>query len=237
MRIQYASDLHLDDGPCPLRLEHIQGDVLVLAGNLHERIPLLGENLAHLAWAGIPVLLVPGDREAMTLPWENPAKSLRSMIPEGPVILDREEIILFGVRFLGCTLWSDFSWNVSPKKGPEGAFLPELRDAMREERAGLLDRLAFPFHGPTVVVTHFAPSPLSLPGDMVDSEESSLSFTTLESMILRYQPALWIHGHAPLSVNYRICETRIVSNPYGSLEKDVTLTRNPFFLPEKTLIL
>ncbi len=180
MRIQYASDLHLDYGPCPLTLEHIQGDVLVLAGNLHERIPLLGENLAHLAWAGIPVLFVPGDREAMSLPWENSAKSLRSMIPEGPVILDREEIILFGVRFLGCTLWSDFSWNVSPKKGPEGAFLPELRDAMREERAWSSIASPSPSMTPRLSSPTLPPPPFPFPG-IWSTRKRALSLSQLSN--------------------------------------------------------
>ena len=237
MKIQYASDLHLDQGLCPLTPDHIGGGVLVLAGNLHEKIPLLGEDLARLAATGIPVLFVPGDREAVNLPWENSAKSSRSMIPEGPVILDREEVILYGVRFLGCTSWGSFGGTVALQKGPEGPFLPEIRDRQREERAWLLDRLSVPFNGPTVVVTHFAPSPLSLPPDLADSPESSRCFTALESSIFRYKPTLWIHGHAPLSVDYRIGTTRIDSNPFIFPEKNLTMTKNPFFSPDKTVVL
>ncbi len=237
LKIQYASDFHLDHGPCPLAPDHIQGDVLVLAGNLHERVPLLGEDLTGLAVAGIPILFVPGDREAMALPWENSSGFLRSLIPEGLAVLDQEEVILFGVRFLGCTFWGDFTWKTERRKDLEGVWSLELLDRHREERAWLLERLSRPFPGPTVVVTHFAPSPLSLPDDMVESAESSLYFTALESMILRYQPALWIHGHAPLSVDYRIWKTRIVSNPFGYLEKDSKMMKNPFFSPEKMVVL
>ena len=237
MKIQYASDLHLDQGPCPLTPDHICGDVLVLAGNLHEKIPLLGEYLACLAVTGIPVLFVPGNREAVNLPWENSARSLRSMIPDGPEILDREEVILYGVRFLGCTSWGEFGGQVALPNEPEGAFLPELCDRHQEERSWLLDRLSVPFHGPTVVVTHFAPSPLSLPPDLADSSESSRCFTALESSIFRYEPTLWIHGHAPLSVDYRIGTTRIVSNPFIFPKKNLTMTKNPFFSPEKTVVL
>ena len=239
VRIQYASDLYLDHGHRPLPPGHVRGDVLVLAGNLQEKIPFLRDYLTTLAQAKVPVLFVPGDREAMALPWDNSLGAMRALIPDGPIILDRVEILIDGVRFLGCTLWNDVAGGVSVKEKPflKQFWSLESLERHRNDRAWLLERLSLRFSGPTVVVTHFAPSTLSLPEDYIDGAPDSPYFSGLESMICGYRPDLWIHGHTPLSVDYRIWKTRIVSNPFGSLGEKGELRENPFFSPEKTVVL
>ena len=61
MKIQYASDLHLEFGSDPIRPEDVLGDVLVLAGDLHSKPSRLAQWLAALPPR--PTLLVPGNRE------------------------------------------------------------------------------------------------------------------------------------------------------------------------------
>ena len=237
VRIQYASDLYLDHGYRPLPSGHIQGDVLVLAGNLQEKIPFLRDYLTTLAQTKVPILFVPGDREVLALPWDTSLGALRTLMPEGPIILDRMEILIYGVRFLGCSLWTNVADDVREKSLSKQFWSLESLERHRNDRAWLLERLSLPFSGPTVVVTHFAPSALSFPSDWGDRPEDSSYFTGLESMICAYRPALWIHGHTPLSVDYRLWKTRIVSNPFGSLGEEGKVSENPFFSPEKLVAL
>ena len=237
LKIQYASDLYLDHGHRTLPPGHIQGDVLVLAGNLQEKIPFRRDYLTILAQTKVPVLFVPGDREAMALPSDNSLGAMRALMPEGPIILDRVEILIYGVRFLGCTLWTDVAGIEKEESLLKRFWSLEALERHRNDRAWLLERLSLPFSGPTVVVTHFAPSTLSLPTECIDGPEDSPLFTGLESMICAYRPSLWIHGHTPLSIDYRLWKTRIVSNPFGSLGEEGKVRENPFFSPEKTVVI
>lgn len=87
---------------------------------------------------------------------------------------------------------------------------------MREHQASraYLERvLAEPHDGPKVVVTHHAPSPLSL-----DPAHDQLNFcyaSNLANLLEDVGPDLWVHGHIHRAVDYTIGNTRIVSNPHG----------------------
>jgi len=88
-------------------------------------------------------------------------------------------------------------------------------------------KLEEPFDGPTVVVTHHAPSELSLhqryreaPGHLNSSYASNL-----EHML--GSAALWVHGHTHDSADYTLSDTRVVCNPRGYAPGHV----NPDFEP------
>ena len=74
-------------------------------------------------------------------------------------------------------------------------------------------RNAFP--GPTVVVTHHAPSALSNPPQFAGSPISGAFYSNLDELIEDTKPTLWIHGHVHDSCDYVIGETRVVCNPFG----------------------
>ncbi len=67
----------------------------------------------------------------------------------------------------------------------------------------------------TIVVTHHAPSALSLPEHRRDKTLSCAYASHLDDFILRHQPSLWIHGHIHTPCDYRIGATRILSNTHG----------------------
>ena len=73
----------------------------------------------------------------------------------------------------------------------------------------------FNHHDPkrTIIVTHHAPSALSLPEKFRAESISCAYASQLDEFIRRYQPPLWIHGHIHHSSDYYIGSTRVVSNP------------------------
>jgi Icc-related predicted phosphoesterase len=79
----------------------------------------------------------------------------------------------------------------------------------------------------SVIVTHHAPSMLSLPEHRRSEEISSAYASNLEPLILQYQPRLWIHGHIHHSNNYCIGETRVLANPRSYPDKP-----NPDFVSD-----
>ena len=129
LRLQLISDLHLERDPAFQPQAVPEADVLVLAGDIGSyqagsRLPAFGPEAD---WGlsrfsprqGAPwkrVLYVPGNHEYDGLPWPQAQAQLRACCDRlGIEWLDREQIVIDGVRFLGCTLWADFDLLVDPR--------------------------------------------------------------------------------------------------------------------------
>ncbi|MCC6474585.1 MAG: metallophosphoesterase [Burkholderiales bacterium] len=228
MRLLVYSDLHLEVKPfAPPRTG---ADLIVLAGDIHN-------GAAGIAWAranfSVPVLYVPGNHEY----YEGEYHAVRAELhaaahATGIRLLDPGEAVIGGVRFLGCTLWTDYSL-ASPQARPkaieharrrnpdhllirfgERALAPEDAIAMcAAQRSWLAARLDQPGGLPTVVITHFAPHVGSLAPAYIGHPANPGFIVPLDEMMGR--AALWIHGHTHTAFDYRVRGTRIVCNPRG----------------------
>lgn len=108
-------------------------------------------------------------------------------------------------------------------------------DTARLHRASvsfLRDELSRPFDGPTVVITHHAPSPRSITPALRKDPLNPAFVSDLDAMIRTYQPPLWIHGHIHNSFDYRIGQTRIVCNPRGYFPEQLNPAFDPCFVAE-----
>jgi Icc-related predicted phosphoesterase len=79
----------------------------------------------------------------------------------------------------------------------------------------------------TIIVTHHAPSALSLPEYRRPKLISCAYASHLDSLIEKHQPVLWVHGHIHHNNDYHIGQTRIISNPQAYPGE-----MNSFFNPE-----
>lgn len=233
MKIQVASDLHLDANPSPLGPEDIAGDVLVLAGDISDdpdRTMLWIRDL--VSARGIPAILVPGNHEHVGVPWDKSTLELKSYaeaLGGGSVfVLDRETLDLGSVVFVGATLWTDFEgsrdltmFNVMPEY--QGGFWDDGRplqpkDTRQRHKQTLkwLDSVLDEGDpARTVVITHHAPSPRSITPAFRGAPMNGAFVNTLDAWVESKNPRLWIHGHTHSSHDYRIGQTRVVTNPYG----------------------
>lgn len=84
---------------------------------------------------------------------------------------------------------------------------------------------ADPHDGPTVVATHHAPHPRSLPSGGFDLAHCYAS--ELVGLIDTNRPDLWVHGHVHAPADYRIGATRILCNPRGHAEEGSATTFIP----------
>jgi hypothetical protein len=98
---------------------------------------------------------------------------------------------------------------------------PMLAEAMREEslksQAWLRRALARPFDGPTVVVTHFAPSLLSADPRYGVTPASAGFCNSLDELLPLAK--LWLHGHLHCPNDYVRQGCRVVANPLGYARK------------------
>lgn len=95
-------------------------------------------------------------------------------------------------------------------------FMPWLTAAEhRQDLAFLVDELAKPHAGPTVVITHHLPSPGSIAARFAGSALNPTFASDLDWLIREAAPASWIHGHTHEACDYRSFKTRVLCNPMG----------------------
>jgi predicted phosphodiesterase len=252
MKLHVLSDLHL--GVAALERPPCAGDVVVLAGDI-------ARPRQAVEWAcGFerPVLYVPGNHEAYGSRLDEAVGELRRLSAGTPIhVLDGDELVLGGVRFLGATLWSDFRLfgaseaareaamqeaqrrmhdfsRIGGGSGPQGAFTPHDAAARFErDAAWRARRLATPHAGPTVVVTHHAPARGSLHRRFADALLSACFVSDAEHLLGAERVGCWIHGHTHDSFDYRLRGTRVVCNPRGYAKTGVN--ENARFDPQFTV--
>ena len=274
MNIQLLSDLHLESHPHFSAQPLAGADVLVLAGDIGSyqhnsdltRLGVPDFGLARFsprpvdeggaAWP-TPVIFVPGNHEYDGLEFDQAHQRLRQACERwGLIWLEQESVVLQGVRFVGCTLWSDFDGLSSAPgttandlaaaapgalaeqlKARDKAFraanfylrknhslqggapllAEQLRERALESQRWLRQALAAGFDGPTVAVTHFAPSLLSADPRYGLTPGTAGFCNALDDLL----PAakLWLHGHLHCAQDYVSRGCRVVANPLGYARK------------------
>ncbi|HET7464864.1 MAG TPA: metallophosphoesterase [Longimicrobium sp.] len=230
MKLHVISDLHA--GFAPFDLPQTDADVLVLAGDAD--VGLRGMRMAH-EWARErPVVYVAGNHEFYGESIPRHIHKLRDAARGTPVrFLEDEAAVIGRVRFLGCTLWTDFDLFGDRVRSAQAAKAvmndfrsirvdPQYRrfdptDAMglhSRSLRWLLARLDEPFDGPTVVVTHCAPTLHSVSPVHRHDPVTAAYASNLEPL-LDGRAALWIHGHTHYSCDYTVCGTRVIANQRG----------------------
>ena len=108
VRLHVLSDLHLERRS--LVPAGIDADAVVLAGDI--ATGTRGVDWARSWASGRPVLYVAGNHEFYGHAMPGLIDELRRAAVGSSVhVLENDEVVLDGVRFLGCTLWSDFEFD------------------------------------------------------------------------------------------------------------------------------
>lgn len=243
MKIQLLSDLHLEVHPQFVPEPAPDADLLVLAGDIgsyQNDSQVAGDNfgLERFSplpqWGGwpTPVVFVPGNHEYDMQDFDAAHDRLRRTCDRlGLLWLERETLVLDGVRFVGTTLWSDFDALADheqctdltrrlrlrqkafraanfylAKTGTTRAGTPWLAEPMREQAlacmAWLDDALARPFDGATVAITHFAPSLRSADPRYGLAPGTAGFCNALDHLLPR--ATLWLHGHLHAPSDYTV---------------------------------
>lgn len=236
MRIHLLSDLHLEFGP--YETVDVDTDVVVLAGDTWQ--PSRGNPARMIDWAAdrwpdVPVLMVAGNHDYWKVGIGKARKKYRAAT-EGTNVrfMDRDEAIIGGVQFLGATLWTDYGLQGDPVAGARAS--REAMNDFRYIRVGeeyrkarptdlaaehvrtvrwLQESLARPFDGPTVILTHHAPSARSLSRELADDAAAPAYASNLDALAATAGVSLWLHGHTHHPVDYTLGDARVVSNPRG----------------------
>ncbi len=235
MKLHILSDVHTEFNP--YNPPKTDADVVVLAGDI-------GNGLAGLTWArnAFPektIIYVPGNHEFYGAHLQRTCVEMRAYAEELNInYLDNDSTIIGGVRFIGSILWTDFElfgpgemlgqalrqarycindFNCI-RYGSTGWMLPEQTVIMhRAAREFIEHELKKPFYGPTVVVTHHAPSIKSAAPRYQHDILSAAFASNLEHLVPMAD--LWVHGHMHSFAQYNLgsdsTKGHVVCNPRG----------------------
>lgn len=259
LTIAYGSDLHLsprDEERCRRALAFPEEvDVIVLAGDIAERMHAsfytfeLADQYpnAHIVW-------VAGNHEHYNSNIDEQIRRYREVCSDHERIhfLENDSIEIAGIKFVGCTLWTDFSILGETKLAMEIAergindfalietrngdqFAP--RDAINRfnESCGYLkQQLSNSNPERTVIITHFSPG-FETRNQLFPADAITAYFqANVGHLIDKHQPAAWIYGHNHYSNQLQRGRTRIVSNQLGYSGEDGYIPR---YDPSRVIVL
>jgi predicted phosphohydrolase len=231
VRIRILSDLHLEFAD--FRPPPAFADVVVLAGDIH--VGTAGVTWAQHEFPDTPVLYVMGNHEYYRGAVPRALEKLRAAASGSNVqVLEDEAVVIDGVRFVGCTLWTDMALvegdpqigiassaatmsdfkmiRVSPKYR---RLRPEDTITFHHRSRRWLESQLISGGASSVVITHHAPLPESLHPGYAGERSNAAYASNLRELLERTRPRLWIHGHVHYARDYRVGETRVVCNPRG----------------------
>lgn len=243
MRLHVLSDIHTEQAPYEPR--PAGADVIVLAGDI-------GRGTEGIAWARRwaqnggderPILYVAGNHEFYGHSLPTLIGELREAAAGSSVhVLENDEVVIDGVRFLGCTLWSDFDSDGRERRVRTMALCQRVVNDYRQIRFGresraltahdtralhvasrdwLATQLARPHAGPTVVLTHHAPLlRWRLPEGPMRAVAGAFA-SDLTALMGIDRVTLWIYGHTHRAADLEVGGTRVLSNPRGYREERV----------------
>jgi predicted phosphodiesterase len=253
MKFLVLSDLHLEYKPFEV-LPRSDVDAVILAGDIAGGVD--GIQWAKKTFWELPIFYVAGNHEFYDREVNAVAESLRSESNETNLFyLEKKSIYLDGIRILGTTLWTDFDFHalgdshqrmwakveasrdVPDFKGKincfaDGYYLsltPEITQRWHQQAVTWLrEELAKPFNGKTVVITHHAPSALSVPLEFAKHPSTPAYASHLDSLFESVD--FWIHGHMHAACRYSVGRCQVICNPRGYDSESVNF--NPEFVLE-----
>lgn len=230
MKLHILSDLHLEFSA--FEPPATDAEVVVLAGDLC--VGADGPYWARRTFPDKPIVYVLGNHEFYHSNRPETLADIRIAAKECDAhLLDDDEFVHDGVRFLGSTLWTDFrlfgeeTQSKAMQEGQRGLsdfriiqedatkpFSPARSIELHQmSLTWLKAKLDEPFAGKTVVVTHHLPSIQSAAYRYKGSLLSACFASELGYLFGKMD--LWIHGHTHDNMDYVANGTRVICNPRG----------------------
>jgi predicted phosphodiesterase len=242
IKIQYASDLHLE---FPRNREFLEkyplepvGDILVLAGDIvgdkhRDKIEHLYEK-----WRKEfrYIISIPGNHEFYGGEAMHCYPSYRKDLAANHFLVNNETLTLEGIRFIASILWThappnkiaalekasnDYRLIKYSKHDPDQRTISgdDVNKFHELSRKFLEQELAKPFAGKTVVVTHHLPSYKLMGFAAYYDILKYYCASNLNKLIEAHDIDHWIFGHFHQSVRKRLYNTMFVSNPLGYMSE------------------
>lgn len=249
MKIQYASDLHIE---FPENREFLKtnplkpiGDILVLAGDIvpfavlekhNDFFNYLSDNFENTYW-------IPGNHEYYRFDIADKSGTLNEKIRNNIFLVNNISLVHENVKFIFSTLWSKISqanqWQIERSindfhviKSDSKRFTAyHFNNLHNESLAFIESELNSNTSGNTVVVTHHVPTFLNYPERYKGDVLNEAFAVELFDMINASGPDYWIYGHNHCNTpDFVIGKTKLLTNQLGYImhneHKDFILNKS-----------
>lgn len=242
MKFQLYSDIHIETRGY-FSVPKLDSDLIILAGDIDVGLEGLiwAEELTRLHKK--PVIYVAGNHEyyhhdyiALTQQMGDFAANYDYLI-----FMEKDEVIIDGVRFLGTTLWTNYFHELGEDERDKNIFI--LDDALYDHRVikygnetfsalkayeehlisiqWLKERLMTPFDGKTVVITHHAPSFECNHKEFGMNLFSPGFASNLDELVAMAD--VWCYGHTHSNLDIQLGQCRLISNQTGYRKEKIPI--------------
>ena len=237
MKVQYASDLHLE---FPQNKEYLRknplepiGDVLILAGDIvpfavmdkhSDFFSYISDHFKTTYW-------IPGNHEYYHFDLAQKCGTLNENIRSNLHLVNNLTVQIDSVRFIFSTLWSRISqtnrWQIERSvndfhviKFNDVRFSSDQFNQLHQESLSFISQeLKHKFIGKTVVVTHHVPSFMNYPEKYRGDVLNEAFAVELYDLIEDKGPDFWIFGHHHYNVtDFMIGKTNLTTNQLGYVQ-------------------
>jgi Icc-related predicted phosphoesterase len=209
--------------------DHIDADIAIVAGDHSPNLVSSVVALSDLA-EKMPVIYVPGNRDYYGTSFDKANElALKAAEKNGVRLLINDTYDINGVRFIGSTLWTDFQLDGSERAEElvQANFLADnvmianwspsrQLEEHKKARSFIGSKLAEPFSGTKIVVTHHTPHRNSVHSRYDGSPHNACFTTDLSSLLDGFSaPDLWVHGAVHSNHDYVVGNSRVICNSRG----------------------
>ncbi len=247
--VHILSDLHLE---FKAYQPAIDADIIVLAGDID--VGTKGLQWAREKFPESEIVYIAGNHEFYHYNYHELLQKFRQESEQYRIhFLENDEVIIKGIRFLGCTLWTDYQCSdglsqqqamrsiehriadhsyihINDKEAQTGYF--STRDAWRihaNSVSWLTKKLFYDiFDGKTIVATHHGPSKLCQHKLFGHTDLSGAFYSELSNLLEKAD--VWVYGHTHSNLNIKIKNTRLISNQKGYRHEGVSDFNEKFIL-------
>lgn len=234
MKLQYASDLHLE---FPENKEFLmrnplkpEGDILVLAGDIvpfarmndhPDFFDYLSDNFELTYW-------IPGNHEYYRSDINERSGHLNEKIRENILLVNNTTVIKGKIKLIFSTLWTKISLTNQFEIQALYSDFHIIRDGNRvldvysynyqhDQCVAFLEKeLSAKRSGTTVIVTHHMPTFINYPEEYKGEILNEAFASELSGLIKETTPGYWIFGHHHRNKgDFNIGETRLITNQLG----------------------
>ena len=246
MKLQYASDLHLE---FPTNKEYLKqhplqpvADVLVLAGDIvpfavmekhQDFFSYVSDNFETTYW-------LPGNHEYYHFDITEKSSVLNEAIRSNVFLVNNTSVVHYHVKLIFSTLWSHISpgnqWQIERSlndfhliKHNGNRFSAEVYNQLHAESLAFIQNELNTKEGEQMAVfTHHCPTFLHYPeqhkGDILNEAFAVELFDLIESSEINF----WVYGHHHTNIpEFKINRTRLITNQLGYVEYNEHSTFQP----------
>ena len=247
MRIWHISDLHLNEEEMKKwsELDNIpEADIAVILGDVSD------DGLKNIEWCGkhiiphMPVIYVPGNHDFYNSDLHEIDIQARELAKKNNIIyLNKDTVIIDGIRFIGGALWSDFRVNGFKddlseeeniarnievakkktdfkkificKKTSQNITPYDTAEIHKTTRDFFQKELSQKFDGKTIVLSHFSPLKDSTMEEFEKSPTHPSYASDQSDVVTKYKPEMWLFAHIHGFFEKNIHGTKFACNPRG----------------------